>query len=160
LTNATLSPKLRRMHKSLLAFAAVLCLALPLSADDDQGIVSLTVDTDAAEVVLSATWGVDNVTAEAAGAATGRRKHKALEVTKEISKSSPSLFKACVNGKHITTVVITHKKKGGSKPVEYLEIKLTDATITSYSVRSDSGFPIETISFESENAEYRILGGQ
>ena len=92
--------------------------------------------------------------------AASRAKPRDIQIVKRVDKASPSLMKACVNGKHFPRVVITVRKaaeEGGPQT-----IVLTDASVDSYGTDADKGkggteTPTETISlsFSSVKVEYR-----
>ena len=65
------------------------------------------------------------------GGGSGKVSVKDLSFTKYADKSSPMLFKLCCNGKHFQSAQLTIRKAGGSKPVEYIKIKLKDGLVSS-----------------------------
>jgi hypothetical protein len=83
-----------------------------------------------------------------------RTGFKGIQFVKHYDKSSPYLFKACANGRHIPKVVITVRKAsadGGPRT-----IVLTDATVASYGTDKGKGGtekPIETISLNFSEAK-------
>lgn len=95
-----------------------------------------------------------------APAATARSSIKGIQIVKHVDKSSPTLFKACVNGKHFPKVVITVRKAtadGGPQT-----IVLTNATVDSYTTDADKGkggagtvTESVSLSFSSINVEYK-----
>lgn len=81
--------------------------------------------------------------------AAKRTGFKGIQFVKHYDKSSPYLFKACANGKHIPKVVITVRKASADGGPQ--RIVLTDATVASYGTEKGKGKggtekPIETIS--------------
>jgi len=95
-----------------------------------------------------------------AATAAARTSIKDIQIVKHVDKSSPTLFKACVNGKHFPKVVIAVRKAtadGGPQT-----IVLTDAKVDSYSTDADKGkggtgtvTESVSLSFGSINVEYK-----
>lgn len=83
--------------------------------------------------VLSWSWGVSQsgTTHMGKGGGSGKSSVADLTVTKWLEKSSPILFKYCCQGTHIPKCVLTLRKAGGSKPVEYYKLTMEDVLITS-----------------------------
>ena len=101
-------------------------------------------------------------TASSSGGATSERVNfGAFGISKLIDKSSPKLFEACCTGRHIKEVIIEICRAGGDKQ-RYLEIKMEQVLISSYSVGgTESGkseFPSENLSFAP--AVYRVTYSQ
>ncbi len=68
----------------------------------------------------------------ASGLPTGKRKHKALHITKELDKSSPLLYNVLVNNENLTEFELQFwqpSKTGAEK--QHYTIKLTNANIAS-----------------------------
>jgi type VI secretion system secreted protein Hcp len=65
------------------------------------------------------------------GGGSGKVSVKDLTFTKYADRSSPILLKLCCNGKHFQSAQLTVRKAGGSKPLEYIKIKLKDGLISS-----------------------------
>jgi type VI secretion system secreted protein Hcp len=84
--------------------------------------------------VLAWSWGASNSGNAHMGGGQGAGKVNVqdLSFTKYIDKSSPDLFLACCNGKHIkdATLVV---RKAGETPLEYLTITMNDLIVTSVS---------------------------
>ncbi|MFK8256718.1 Hcp family type VI secretion system effector [Erwinia sp. AnSW2-5] len=64
------------------------------------------------------------------GGGAGKSTVKDLFFDHHIDKSSPNLLQYCLNGKHISEVILTTRKAGGS-PLDYLVITLQEVLITS-----------------------------
>jgi type VI secretion system secreted protein Hcp len=83
--------------------------------------------------ILSFSWGVSN-SAKACGLGGGGGAGKVsvsdFSIVKRVDSATPQLMRHCVNGKHISSGLIT-VRKAGEKPVEYLKIKLEDILISS-----------------------------
>jgi type VI secretion system secreted protein Hcp len=90
--------------------------------------------------VLAWSWGASNSgTAHVGGGAgAGKVSVQDLSVTKYVDKSSPDIFLAVCNGKHIkdATLVV---RKAGETPLEYIKITMTDVMITAYSTGGSGG---------------------
>jgi hypothetical protein len=89
---------------------------------------------------------------------TATRSIKGIQIVKHVDKSSPTLLKACVTGKHIPKVVITVRKEtadGGPQT-----IILTNATVDSYATdkgkgKAGTGTPTETVSLNFSSVEVK-----
>lgn len=83
--------------------------------------------------VLSWTWGANQSGTGhlGGGAGAGKVNVKDLVVTKYVDRSSPVLFYLCCCGEHVPTAVLTVRKAGGKKPLEYLKITMEKVFITS-----------------------------
>ncbi|AUC56128.1 MAG: Hcp family type VI secretion system effector [Sagittula sp.] len=55
-----------------------------------------------------------------------------IAFTKYVDASSHDLIKRCCSGEHISDAELHVLKAGGSKPVDYMKIKMKDVMITSY----------------------------
>jgi type VI protein secretion system component Hcp len=82
---------------------------------------------------------------------------RGIQIVKRLDKASPTLFKACVNGKHFQKVVITVRKaSAGGGPQS---IVLTGATVESYrpydhTVKGGSGIVEEHVSFAYKKIKF------
>lgn len=87
-----------------------------------------------------------NVRASAlGGAGIERVEHNDLSFSKLIDSASPKIYDACCKGTISKTVTIEAWRAGGEK-TKYMEIKLEQVLITSYSLGGGSGgFPSESI---------------
>src|SRR6266436_6443220 len=75
--------------------------------------------------VLSWSWGMtqSGATHEGAGSGAGKVNVQDLTFSHYVDTSSPNLIKFCCNGKHFKTALLTVRKAGGDKQVEYVKIK-------------------------------------
>jgi type VI secretion system secreted protein Hcp len=91
--------------------------------------------------ILSWSWGMSNSGSAhvGGGAGSGKVSVQDLNVTKYLDSSSAPLMLSCCNGKHFDTAVLTVRKAGGEKPVEYVTIKLQEVLITSVSTGGSGG---------------------
>jgi type VI secretion system secreted protein Hcp len=82
--------------------------------------------------VLAWDWGMSQsgTTHTGTGAGSGKVEVRDLTVTKYVDKATPNLMKACCNGQHYKTALLTVRKAGGKSPVEYYKLKMEDVIIT------------------------------
>ena len=90
--------------------------------------------------VLAWSWGLSNSGSAhvGGGAGAGKVNVQDLSFTKWIDSSTPKLVKACCDGSHFASALLTVRKAGGS-PVEYVKLKLTEVLITSISTGGSGG---------------------
>jgi type VI secretion system secreted protein Hcp len=90
--------------------------------------------------VLAWSWGASNSGSAhvGGGAGAGKVNVQDLSFTKYIDKSSPELFLACCNGKHLPDALLV-VRKAGEEPLEYLKITLGDVLVTSVSTGGSGG---------------------
>lgn len=107
--------------------------------------------------VLSWSWGMSQ-SATVAGAGGGKASVHDFTITKLTDKSTPNLMLDLLSGKHITdaTFVI---RKSGEKPLEYLQIKMTDVIISSINMGGSSGDdrPTETVTLNFAKFEVQYV---
>ena len=91
--------------------------------------------------LLSWSWGMSNSGSahEGGGAGSGKVSVQDVSVTKYIDSSSPKIMLSCCNGTHFDSALITVRKAGGEKPVEYVKIKMQEVLITSVSTGGSGG---------------------
>src|SRR3954469_5475343 len=144
------------MKQSILLLIALLIFALPTRAGDI--FLKLTdipgESTDAAHKdeieIFSYSFGMSNAaTVTGGGAGTGKAVFQNISVTKRFDKSSPAMMLYCAQGKHIQEAVITLRKTGADKPVDYLRITLNDVLVSSISSGGVAGgdVPTESVTF-------------
>jgi type VI secretion system secreted protein Hcp len=109
--------------------------------------------------IYSWSFGVTHVTTGGGGGGAGSGKvsvHE-IQITKQVDKSSPLFFKACVSGQHFKTVTLTLRKAG--KPAqEYLTITMKDVFVSSYQQSNGGGGgkqPVESLSLNFTKLEYK-----
>ena len=73
------------------------------------------------------------------GAGSGKVSAQDLSVTKYIDSSSAPLILSCCNGAHFPSALLTVRKAGGEKPVEYVKISLREVLITSVETGGSGG---------------------
>ena len=97
--------------------------------------------------VVSYGWGLTHAaTAAAGGGGAPRPKFQDFHFTMNVNRSSPPLFLACANGRHIRTAMFTVRKSGGTQ-VEYLKIKFTDVVVSSFEEGGSGQGTEETVGF-------------
>src|ERR1700737_1754101 len=91
--------------------------------------------------ILAWSWGCSNSGAAhvGGGAGAGKVNVQDVSVTKWVDSSSPPLLLASCNGDHYDEATLTIRKAGGSSPVEYLKVKLTEVFVTSLSTGGSGG---------------------
>jgi|SRR5437660_3578918 len=110
-----------------------------------------TIDID------SWSWGETQTSTLGTGAGAGKVSMQDIHFVSKIDKSSPKLLLATASGEHIKDVTLYVRKAGGS--VDYLQIKLTDALVSSYQTggRSDE-IPTESFSINFAKIQYTYTG--
>jgi len=100
--------------------------------------------------MLSWSWGMSNhsSTHVGGGGGSGKVNVQDIQVTKFVDSSSPMLMLACCKGTHFDNAVLTVRKAGGTRPVKYVKIKITEVFISSLSIgiRGGEGGPTENVS--------------
>jgi type VI secretion system secreted protein Hcp len=84
------------------------------------------------------------------GGGVGKVSVHDITVTKQVDKSSTTLFLNCCNGAHIKEATITSRKAGGDQQ-DFMKVKLTDILISSYNLGGSHGdtTPTESITLTS-----------
>ncbi len=90
------------------------------------------------------------------GSGSGKAVVHDLHLSKHSDKASPNLFIACCNGKSIGNAIVTMRKAGGDKPVEYLVYKLTEVFVSSSNMSASEGGGIaqESLSLNFSKVEW------
>jgi type VI secretion system secreted protein Hcp len=88
--------------------------------------------------IVDWSWGMTSPTA-IGGARTGRVQLAPLKLVKRVDKASTALMSVMKTNELLTTAKLSVRKSGGSAPLPYLVMTLSQARITSYSVQSDVG---------------------
>jgi type VI secretion system secreted protein Hcp len=91
--------------------------------------------------VLAWSWGVSNSGSfhTGGGGGAGKANFQDLSFTKYIDSSSNALLLSCASGTHIATANLVVRKAGGTAPLEYLKINLTEVIVTSVSTGGSGG---------------------
>jgi type VI secretion system secreted protein Hcp len=96
--------------------------------------------------VIDWNWGMTAPSA-VGGARTGRTQFADLKLVKRVDKASTALMAVMKNNELLTTAVLSVRKAGGTNPLPYLVVTLSNARLVGYSVESDiseSGAPVLT----------------
>lgn len=100
------------------------------------------------------------VASTAGGGTTGRASFDQLSISKFIDSSTPRLSAACSDGRHIKEVILELYRDGGSKPVKYMEYKITNCIISSVQVEGGQNqpvLPVEDVSFSFGRIELAYI---
>jgi type VI secretion system secreted protein Hcp len=91
--------------------------------------------------VIAWSWGLSNSGSaqSGGGAGSGKVNVQDLTITKYVDKASTGLILAACNGTHYATVTLYVRKAGGTAPIEYLVITLTEVIVTSVSTGGSGG---------------------
>jgi type VI secretion system secreted protein Hcp len=94
-------------------------------------------------------WAASNTGAGHFGGGSGAGKGQVADITvsKLIDKSSPTLLKFCMQGKHISTGKIVSRKAAGDKALEYVVLEMNEVFITNIGIGDSTGggSPSETV---------------
>ncbi len=89
------------------------------------------------------------------GGGVGKVSMQDLHCTMHVSKASPKLFLACATGEHLKTVTLLCRR-AGKEQVEYMNVKLSDAIVSSFQSGASAGsneLPIEQVAFNFAKIE-------
>jgi len=91
--------------------------------------------------VLSWSWGMSQsgTTHSATGGGAGKVNVQDLSFMKNIDTTTTNLIKACCNGTHFKSALLTVRKAGGKSAVEYLKIKMQDLIVSNVSTGGSGG---------------------
>jgi type VI secretion system secreted protein Hcp len=99
----------------------------------------------------SFSWGFHNASsAIGAGRGAGKVEASAVSCTKRVDGASPKLIAAVASGKHFPNAVLTARKAGGDKAVDYMKIEFDALFLVDLHEAGASGgdeVPREEISF-------------
>jgi type VI secretion system secreted protein Hcp len=113
--------------------------------------------------VLGWSWGMQGRPSLGGGGATGKATMRELRIMKRIDKASTALMSALRTNEAIKEAVLTVRKTG-TKPLEYLKIKIEDGRVVSLEIEagdaSNSSAVVERIafSFNKISIEYTPQG--
>ncbi|KVP58482.1 Hcp1 family type VI secretion system effector [Burkholderia ubonensis] len=97
------------------------------------------------------------------GGGAGKVSVRDLSITKYTDKASPPIIAKCTKGDHIGKAILTVRKAGGDKPLEYYKITLEHVIVSSYETGSggEERF-IETVklNFAKFHVEYQPQNAQ
>ncbi|MFT3734773.1 MAG: type VI secretion system tube protein Hcp [Rhodocyclaceae bacterium] len=114
-------------------------------------------------------WGMSgnaSATASSGGrtSAVSQVSARELEVVKRVDSASTTLMGALRNNEMLKEAVLSVRKAGGTNPVEYLKVTLTNARVKSFEIESGAGGVAEalveriTLVFQSITVDYRSQG--
>jgi type VI secretion system secreted protein Hcp len=108
--------------------------------------------------VLSFSFGASNPTTvgKGTGAGASQVNISSFNIMKSTDLSSTALFLRCAKGEHIPEALITLRKAGGAKALEYLTYKFTKVYVDSIQWSGASGgddTPSESLSLAFEKVE-------
>jgi type VI secretion system secreted protein Hcp len=140
-------------------FIALVCLSLPLLAQERQFDATIQFSGEKAEAISSFSWEVSQSRpATGEGGSTGRAVFTDLSFTKPVTQLSSALFLACTAGKHFPSVVITvAKKKGKDKGQQFYVVTMSDVLVSSYQQSGGEGDATDTTSLTYANIEYTLV---
>jgi type VI secretion system secreted protein Hcp len=129
---------LRRAAATAIALTAVLGAASPASAAPDGGVGTLTLKTNAGDVIgespiLSFSWGISNpitVGGSGGGAGAGKANLTDFSLMKRINPLSTDLFQAAATGTHFQKAVVSVPIGGVMSPFA-VEYELSQVFVTS-----------------------------
>lgn len=112
--------------------------------------------------ILAWSWGASNSGTMhiSTGGGAGKANVQDISLTKYIDKATCDLAKSCISGKHINEAILTIRKAGGDKPVDYMIITLKKVLISSISTGGSGGEDRLTenisLNFAEMKMEYKI----
>jgi type VI secretion system secreted protein Hcp len=107
--------------------------------------------------VVSWSWGAAHAVGPSpGGSGTGKAHISDVAVVKHVDKASPTLFRHCLKGTHIPTVVLAQRKSGAGN-INFLTITLNEVFITSVTDASDGGRPTESVSLAFGKVTYTYV---
>ena len=112
--------------------------------------------------VVDWNWGMTAPSA-VGGTRTARTQLSDLKLVKRVDKASTAMMSVMKNNELLTTAVLSIRKAGGTNPLPYLVITLSNARLSAYSVESDiseNGAPVLTenwsLSFKSIQIDHTV----
>jgi len=100
--------------------------------------------------IHSWSWGASQVTSVSGsgGSGAGKASLSDISIMKDYDKASPELFKALLEGKHLSEATLTAQKSSGADTgTPFLVVTLGELYVTSQQVRGSSEIPSESVSF-------------
>jgi type VI secretion system secreted protein Hcp len=100
-------------------------------------------------------WGLSKPAATGPGA-VGRATFQEFSILKKVDRSSPALAQACVKGEHFQEAVLSARRaEGPNFSIDFLVIRLSDITISSYEEAGASqSAPMDSIEIAFSKIEY------
>ena len=90
------------------------------------------------------------------GSGAGKVSIADISITKWVDKATPNLMKGCSSGTHYKQGILTVRKAGGEKPLDYLVITIKDIIITNLSTGASGGEDRLTENFSLNFAEVKL----
>jgi len=103
--------------------------------------------------ILSFSFGASNpstIGSGSSGGGGGKVSISSFNIMKKTDRSSAILFQACCQGDHYGSAIVTLRKSGGKKPLEYLKYEFTELYVDSLQWSGSTGgddTPAESVSF-------------
>jgi len=100
---------------------------------EEQGLIEGSCELEEREdtILVQAFDHVVEIPTDSSGAATGRRVHRAMTITKEIDKSTPMLYQALCTNELLTEVILNWYRLDGTGEYElYYSMTMENAFIT------------------------------
>jgi len=108
--------------------------------------------------ILSFSWSQANgaQVTTGKGLSAGKVQAQDITLTMRVNKATPYIIKACANGEHLKSAVLTCRR-AGTDPQDYLILTLTPVVISSYSTGGSAGDdnPIDNITLCFSKLEYK-----
>lgn len=107
--------------------------------------------------VLSWSWGMSQHGSfhMGGGGGAGKADVQDLSFTKFVDKATPTLMKYCCKGEHIKEAVLTVRKAGGKKPLDYIILKLEKVIVSSVSTGGSGGEDLLTENITLNFAKFK-----
>jgi type VI secretion system secreted protein Hcp len=109
--------------------------------------------------VLEWSWGMGQSATShvGGGGGSGRVAVQDLSIRKYIDKATPKLISYCCSGKHIPKILLTVRKAGGDKPLEYLKVTMEDCLVSNVSTGGSGSEDRLTESLSLNFAKFKII---
>jgi type VI secretion system secreted protein Hcp len=109
--------------------------------------------------IESFSWGATQTggAAHGGGGGAGKVSMQDFNLTKRVSKASPTLFLSCATGQHLKQAVLIGRKAGENQQ-EFLKYTLTDVLISSYQEQGTAGdeLPVDSFSLDFAKIEFQV----
>jgi type VI secretion system secreted protein Hcp len=108
--------------------------------------------------VLSWSWGQSNGASVSTGEglSAGKVNAQDLSLSFKLNKATPYIIKACANGEHLKSAVLTCRR-AGTDPQDFLIMTLSPVVISSYTTGGGSGddVPVDSVTLCFAKLEYK-----
>ena len=91
------------------------------------------------------------------GSGAGKASISDISISKQVDKSSATLYKFCYQGKHIKKGTVTFRKAGGDAPVEYLKYDMDEVFITNVQTSDSAGGGIANESISLNFSKIKMM---